>query len=281
MIELQAQRFADDFIFLEGPKWRDGQLWVSDVFDHCVYSISADGHRRKICRVDRPAGLGFLPDGTLVMVDQKARCLLRLDGDNTILYADLSKHAAGYLNDFAVDGQGRIYVGNFGYDYDAGEPHKTTSLHRVDPDGTVSAAATDVDFPNGSIIINRGRTLIIAETWAGRLTAFDINDRGDLSNRRIFADLGERQPDGICADAEGAIWVSCFNTGEFVRVLDGGHVTHRLQFDGRGVSCALGGADGTLLFLSTYLGSIDDLAAGKRKGKLFTVNVETPGLGFR
>jgi sugar lactone lactonase YvrE len=276
MIDLQAKFFADDFIFLEGPKWRDGQLWVSDVFDRCVYAISTDGRRRTVCRVDRPSGLGFLPDGTLIVVDQKARRLLRLDGDEVSLYADLSQYAAGYVNDFAVDKQGSIYVGNFGYDYDAGEPRKTTSLHRVDPDGTISTAATDVDFPNGSVIIDRGRTLIVAETWAGRITAFDLNEKGELSNRRIFADLGERHPDGICADAEGAIWVACFNTGEFLRVLDGGKMTHRLQFEGRAISCVLGGVDDHTLFLSAYLGSVQDIVIGKRKGTLFTINVDVP-----
>jgi len=276
MIDLQAQFFADDFIFLEGPKWRERHLWVSDVFDHCVYAISADGHRRRICEVDRPAGLGFLPDGTLIIVDQKARRLLRLDGDTTSEYADLSRYAAGYVNDFAVDAKGRIYVGNFGYDYDAGELPKTTSLHRVDPEGTISTVATGVDFPNGSVVVNGERTLIVAETWVGRLTAFDLNEEGELSNRRIFAELGERQPDGICADAEGAVWVGCFNTGEFIRVLDGGRITHRLQFEGRAISCALGGVDGRQLFLSTYLGSVDDIVAGKRKGTLFMTKVHVP-----
>jgi sugar lactone lactonase YvrE len=276
MMDLQARRFAEDFIFLEGPKWRDGYLWVSDVFDGCVYAISTDGRRRKVCSVDRPAGLGFLTDGTLIIVDQKTRRLLRLDGDKTSEYADLSNYATGHLNDFAVDAQGRIYVGNFGYDYDAAEPPKTTSLHRVDPDGTISVVAQNVDFPNGSVIVNGGRTLIVAETWVGRLTAFDLNDKGELSHRRIFAELGERQPDGICADSEGAIWVACFNTGEFLRVLDGGKVTHRLQFDGRAVSCVLGGMDGHKLFLSTYLGSIQDIASGLRKGTLFTLSVDVP-----
>lgn len=283
MIHLQAQRFADDFIYLEAPKWHDNQLWVSDVFAERIHVISADGSsRRLVCEVPtRPAGIGFLPDGTLIIASHKDRSLHRLDGDKTSVYADLSNHATGYLNDFAIDAQGRIYVGNFGYDLFAGEPPKAASLHRVDPDGTITTVANDVFFPNGSVIINGGRTLIVNETWEGRVTAFDLNEKGELSNRRVFADLGERQPDGLCADAEDAIWVASWNTGEFVRVLDGGEITHRLQFDGIGISCGLGGADGHQLFMTTYLGAADEFLAGKRKSVVFTANVDVPAPGMK
>lgn len=279
MTTLQAQKLADDFIFLEGPKWRDGHLWTSDVFDHKVYAIAPDGSRRIVCEVpNRPSGLGFLPNGTLIIVSALDKKLLRLDGDKTSVYADLSQHAAGPVNDFAVDAAGRIYVGNFGYDYDAGEQPRPTVLHRVDPDGTVSIAAEDIEFPNGSVVINNGQTLIVAETWVGRLTAFDLSPDGKLSNRRVFADLGHRQPDGICADAEGAIWTGCFNTGEFVRVLDGGEITDTIAFDGRGISCALGGDDGHQLFLTAVLGPVSDIAAGLRKCALYTAQVSVPAV---
>lgn len=280
VIELKARRLADDFIFLEGLKWHDGQVWASDVFDNCVYAISPEGSRRKVCDVPtRPSGLGFLPDGTLIIASAKDRRLLRLDGDRTSQYADLSNHAPAYVNDFVVDAKGRIFVGDFGYDIDAGEPPKPTCLLRVDPDGAISEAAAGVEFPNGAAIINQGRTLVLAETWVGRLTAFDLNDRGELSNRRLFADMGGRQPDGICADAEGAIWAGCFNTGEFVRVEDGGNFTHRLKFDGSGITCTLGGANGSQLFLSTYLGPPEDIGTGLRKGNLFVVDVDVPAIG--
>lgn len=281
MTLLQAQRLAGDFIFLEGLKWRDGQLWVSDVFDHRVYTISADGGRRLLCEVPhRPSGLGFLPDGSLIIASSMDRKLLRLNGDKATEYADLANYATGAVNDFAVDSWGRIYVGNFGYDYDAGEMPKPTALHRVDPSGSIVEVANGVEFPNGSVIIDGGKTLIVAETWRCRLTAFDLSPTGELSNRRTFADLGERQPDGICADAQGAIWAGCFNTGEFVRVLDGGKVTHCLEFEGRGVTCVLGGDKGRQLFMSAYLGSVDDIVAGRRNGTLFTTTVEVPGPGY-
>ena len=269
-----ATRLIDDFIFLEGPKWRDGTLWVSDVFDHKVYRLGLDGSREVVAHVPhRPSGLGFLPDGTLIVASSKDFRLYRIADGQIAEYADLTAHATGDVNDFAVDAAGRIYVGNFGYDYDAGEPRKTTNIHRVDPDGSISVAAPDVDFPNGMVIINQGRTLVVAETWEGRLTAFELSPDGILSNRRVFADLGERQPDGICADAEGAIWTGCFNTGEFLRVLDGGEITDRVQFDGSGVSCVIGGADGHTLFMTVYCGPVADLVAGKRKAAVFTLPV--------
>lgn len=269
-----ATRLIDDFIFLEGPKWRDGRLWVSDVFDHKVYRIGLDGTREVAAQVPhRPSGLGFLPDGTPIVVSSKDFRLYRITAGGIVEYADLTAHATGHVNDFAVDAAGRIYVGNFGYDYDAGEPRKTTNIHRVDPDGSIGVAATDVDFPNGMVIIDAGRTLVVAETWAGRLTAFDLSAEGVLSNRRVFADLGERQPDGICADAEGAIWAGCFNTGEFLRVLDGGTITDRVRFDGSGVSCVIGGEDGRTLFMTVYCGPVPDLVAGKRKAAVFTLPV--------
>lgn len=277
MTSTRPQQFADDFIYVEAPRWH-GELWVSDVFDHRVYALGSGGRRRTVCEVPhRPSGLGFLPDGSLIVASSKDRKLLRVRDGAVSVYADLSGHAPGDLNDFAVDAAGRIYVGNFGYDYDAGAPRRTTTLHRVDPDGTIHTAAIGVEFPNGSVFVDRGRTLIVAETWRCRLTAFAVAEDGDLGSRRVFADLGQAEPDGIWADAAGAVWVACINTGEFLRVLDGGDVTDRLRFDGLGVACTLGGEDGRQLFCSVYAGSPTDLKAGKRLGKLFTVAVDVPG----
>lgn len=281
MTNYQPSLFADDFIFLEAPRWHENRLWVSDVFDHTVFTLGLDGSRQKVCEVPhRPSGLGFLPDGTPIVVSSKDRKLLKIIGKSTVEYADLSRVAAGDVNDFAIDRYGRIYVGNFGYDYHADEPRAPTAIHRVDRDGAVSVAATGLEFPNGSVIINEEKTLIVAETWAGRLTAFDIDEDGGLSNRRVFANLGTRGPDGICADASGAIWVSCFNTGEVFRVLDGGTITDCIAFDGHAVSCALGGLDGRQLFCTVYHGAFDDQIPCERNGAVFTVCVEVPGDGF-
>jgi sugar lactone lactonase YvrE len=274
MEQLKPDLFASGFMFLEAPKWHDGRLWVSDVFDNKVFVLSATGYCENFVEIlNRPSGLGYLSDGSLIIVSAKDRKLLRFKGAELSEYADLSNHAAGWLNDFAIDAQDRIYVGNFGYDFTAGEARRTTSLHRVDPDGTIATVAEQVDFPNGSVVINEGRTLIVAETWEARLTAFDISLSGELSNRRLYANLGKRQPDGICADAEGAIWAGIYNTGEFVRVLDGGEITHYVKFDGSGISCTLGGPGGRTLFLTAYIGTAEDMAAGKRNSAIFTVDV--------
>ncbi|GAA0749492.1 SMP-30/gluconolactonase/LRE family protein [Ideonella azotifigens] len=278
MADHRPELFAEDFIFLEAPHWQDGRLWVSDVFDHSVYALDMQGGRRKVCHVPhRPSGLGFLPDGTPIVVSSKNRKLMRIDGETLVEHADLSNLATGDVNDFVVDRYGRIYVGNFGYDYDAGEPRALTDLHRIERDGTVSVAASGLEFPNGAAIINDGTTLVVAETWAGRLTAFDIDADGHLGHRRVFADLGERHPDGLCGDAEGAIWVGCFNTGEFLRVLEGGVVTDIIAFEGRGVSCTLGGEGGRQLFCTVYRGSIEELVAGRRHGAVFALPVAVPG----
>jgi sugar lactone lactonase YvrE len=279
MEQMKPDLFASGFMFLEAPKWHDGRLWVSDVFDHKVFALSATGERENLVEIpNRPSGLGFLSDGSLIIVSAKDSKLLRFDGVELKEYADLSNHAAGWLNDFAIDAKDRIYVGNFGYDFIAGEARRTTSLHRVDPDGTITTVADQVDFPNGSVVINEGRTLIVAETWEARLTAFDISLSGELSNRRLYASLGKRQPDGICADAEGAIWAGIYNTGEFVRVLDGGKITHYVKFDGSGISCTLGGPEGHTLFLTAYIGTDEDMAAGKRNSAIFTVDVNVLAL---
>lgn len=274
MTRLAAQLFADDFIFLEAPRWHGGRLWVSDVFGLRVYAIDAGGQRHVVCEVpQRPSGLGFLPDGTPIVVSALDRKLMRIEQGYLTLHADLSAVAAGPVNDFAVDGLGRVFVGNFGYDYDAGEPQCAADLHRVDCDGSVHVVAHGLDFANGSVVMNQGRTLVVAETWVGRLTAFDIGEDGQLSGRRVFADLRDRQPDGICVDAEGAIWAGCFNTGEFVRVRDGGEITDVLSFEGRGVSCTLGGADGKDLFCTVYAGSVDQINARERRGRAYQVRV--------
>jgi sugar lactone lactonase YvrE len=279
VITLTCQPFADGFRFLEAPKWRDGNLWVSDVFDLKVISLSPDGSEH-IVTLDvphRPAGLGFLPDGSLVIVSQADQKLLKWDGESLSVYADLKGHAVGYVNDFAVDRNGAVYVGDFGYDLIGGEASKPTSLHRVDPNGTITRAASGLEFPNGSAIVNDGRTLVVAETWVGRVAAFDLSDDGTLSNPRVFANLGERQPDGLCADTQGAIWVACYNTGEFLRIVDGGEITHRVRCEGHAISCTLGGSDRRTLFMTAFLGTEADMAAGRRNGVVLTARVDTPG----
>lgn len=270
---------ASGFMFLEAPKWRDGKLYISDVFDHKVVSIASDGSREVVCQVPgRPAGQDFLPDGRHIVVSATDQSLYEVRDRQLRLYADLSGVAAGYLNDFAVDSAGRIYVGDFGYDFDNGEPEKPTRLHRVDPDGRVTAVADDVYFPNGSAVIHDGKTLVLAETWKGRIKAFDLASDGSLSNARIFAELESGQPDGLCADAEGGVWVGCYNTGDVMRILDGGRVTHKFNFPGSAISCTLGGDEGNILFMTVFLGPHDEITL-ERKSAVYSTKVDVPRIG--
>jgi len=276
---LKSSMLADDFVFLEGLTWHNGGLWVSDMWDFGVIRISTSGTSEKICDVpNRPSGMALLPDGTLVLVSMKDRKLMRLRGDALEPYVDLQALATGDLNDLVADEKGNIYVGHFGYDLFGGASHEFASVIHVDVDGVARTVAENMDFPNGMVLKDDGKTLVVAETWSCRLTAFDRLDDGSLANRRVYADLGERMPDGVCVDQDGGIWVACFNTGEVVRVLSGGKITDRVYFPGkRAVSCVLGGEEGRTLFCSTFDGEIADIHVRKRAGAIETVIVDVPG----
>lgn len=199
----------DDLVFPEGPRWRDGKLWFSDMNDLRVRTVDLDGRTEDVVRVPgQPSGLGWLPDGRLLVVSMTDRRLLRLDGDTLSEVADLSKLANHHCNDMVTDVEGRSYVGNFGFDLQAGESPRTTGLVLVTPEGDARIVAEDLSFPNGSVITPDGRTLVVGESWAGRLSAFDIAEDGSLSGRRVWAQLEGAIPDGCCLDAEGAIWVA-------------------------------------------------------------------------
>lgn len=273
---------ADGFVFLEGPRWHDGRLWFSDMWGHAIHTLGEDGTRTVVAQVpQRPSGLSFLPDGSLITVSMAERKLLRVARDGSLSqYADLSALAPVDINDTVTDAGGNIYVGHFGFDiFNDAEP-QLASLILVKPDGSCEVAAPDMNFPNGTVITPDGRTLICAETFAYQLTAFDRAPDGSLSRRRVWAALGEQTPDGICLDQEGAIWVSCFGSGEFIRVREGGTVLERLVAPGkRAVACNLGGADGRTLFALTYEGEIHDIASGARKARVEVCRVAVPGAG--
>ena len=272
----------DDLIFLEGPRWYDGKLWFSDMFAGQVRTADLSGNTEVVAEVaERPSGLGFLPDGRLLIVSMQNRLLLRLDRDGLTTVADLSSLAVGSPNDMVVDTHGRAYIGHFGYDLFGGEEPKPASLLLVTPDGQVREVADGLEFPNGTVISPDGKTLIVAETFGRRLTAFSIADDGGLSERRVFAQFDEETPDGICLDARGGVWVSSFESGEFVRVEDGGTITERIPVPGkRAVACALGGPQRQTLFLLTAETTLEDLAQGKSIGRVETVQVDTPGAGL-
>ena len=272
----------DGLIFLEGPRWYDGKLWFSDMFAGQVRTVDLSGNTEVVAEVaERPSGLGFLPDGRLLIVSMQNRQLLRLDRTGLTSVADLSDLAVGSPNDMVVDTHGRAYIGHFGYDLFGGEEPRPASLLLVTPDGQIREVADGLEFPNGTVISPDGKTLIVAETFGRRLTAFSIADDGGLSERRVFAQFDEETPDGICLDARGGVWVSSFESGEFVRVEDGGTITDRIPVPGkRAVACALGGPQRQTLFLLTAETTLEELAQGKSIGRVETVRVDTPGAGL-
>jgi sugar lactone lactonase YvrE len=249
------------------------------MWDFKVHKLSAEGEKEEVCTVpNRPSGLGFLKDGTPLVVSMTDRRIYRVK-DGLEPYADLAHLVAADLNDLMMDPQGRAYVGNFGYDLFGGAAAALADLLLVQPDGSARVVASGLNFPNGSVLIDGGRTLVIAETWGNCLTAFDRASDGRLSNRRIYVNLGDRTPDGICVDREDGIWVSSFVTGEFVRYSAGGELTDRIECSGkRAVSCVLGGLDNRTLYCSTFEGAIEDIHNRKRAGAIETVRVEVPGL---
>ncbi len=282
MAKYTLEMLADGFIFLEGPRWHDNQLWLSDMRGETVYTLTEAGKRSKVASFPKhPSGINFLPDGRVVIVSMQDRKLMQVDaGGKLSEYADLSKMVSYDINDTVCDANGNIYVGNFGYDLLAGEDPKTADLIMVAPSGQCKVVASGLEFPNGAVITPDGRTLIIAETFGHKLSAFDRAADGTLSNRRVWAHLGERTPDGICLDAEGAIWVSSFVTSEFVRVLPDGSIGDIITTQGkRAVACNLGGADGRALFALTFAGELADLGSGKPLAAVEVCRVEVAAAG--
>lgn len=272
----------DGLTFTEGPRWHDGRLWFSDFYTQRVLAVTPEGKVETILEVpQRPSGLGWLGDGTLLVVSMLDRRLLRVEGGRARLHADLASIATGPCNDMVVDARGRAYVGNFGFDRHRDEPPRTAVLARVDPDGAVTRAALELDFPNGSVITPDGGTLVVAETMGQRLTAFDVAADGALGNRRVWASLAGVFPDGICLDAEGAIWVADARGPDLLRVRQGGTIERRIPAgSGRhAFACMLGGADRRTLYVCTCTGS-GPAMADKRDGRIETVRVDVPGAGL-
>jgi sugar lactone lactonase YvrE len=251
------------------------------MFGLTVYTLTPDGKRQEIARLpNRPSGINFLPDGSVVVVSMADRKLMKVKDGQLSLYADLSGLLKYDINDCVCAPNGDIYVGTFGYDVFAHEAAKPATLTLVKPDGTLKTVADQVHFPNGAVIGNNGKLLVVAETFVGKLTAFDIQADGSLTNRRTFADLAPYTPDGICLDAEGAIWVAAFEQGEFLRVREGGEITHKIVTGGRrAVACNLGGADGKTLYCLIYDGNLDDIPKGARNALIETAQVEVAAAG--
>ena len=281
MTDLTLTPFIDDFVFLEGPRWRNGLLWVSDVNDKRVYTITPTGERKVMAEVsNRPSGIGFLPDGTPLVVSMRDNTLRRIEGNELPVHGDVSALVKGEINDMVVDKKGNAYVGSMGYDLFRGEKFAPGTIVLVKPDGSVREVADGLHFPNGPVVSPDGKMLVVAESWGKRLSAFTIENDGSLSNRRVFADLGDYTPDGITLDREGCIWLAAFANDAYVRVKDGGEITHVVEVpERRAVACTLGGDDMKTLYCLTFDGQMSDIGKGKRASRIETVRVDVAGSG--
>ena len=287
-----------DLSYTECPRWHDGRLVLSDFYTQRVLAVDGDGAVEELAHVPaQPSGLGWLPDGDLLIVSMRDHTILRRDARGALsVHADLSgvPGVTGHLNDMVVSPEGRAYVGNFGFDLMGGGAIAATVLVRVDPDGSAHVVADELVFPNGMVITPDGGTLVVAETVAQRLTAFTIAEDGALHDRRVWATFGPAPasddmadvlaapvlaPDGICLDAEGAIWAADATGGRLVRVREGGEVLEE-RSPGTGVfACMLGGEDGRSLYGCAAPSFLEHERRDTRDAQVVVTRVEVPHAG--
>ena len=275
---------ADGGGFFEGPRWHDNRWWVSDFYRHTVFAIDAAGTHEEVVTVEaQPSGLGWMPDGSLLVVSMKDRRVLRRWPDGSVtVHADISDHCGGHANDIVVDALGHAYVGNFGFDIMAGAPPCSATLVHVDPDGSFDRAADDLAFPNGSIITPDGSTLIVGETMGGRYTAFTIGDDGSLTDRRVWSSVEGVAPDGCALDAEGYVWAADALGNRLVRVAEDRGVVDEIPGPkGLGIyACMLGGDDGCTLLACAAPDFFESNRSMARDAVLLTTTVDAPHAGL-
>jgi sugar lactone lactonase YvrE len=268
--------------FPESPRWRDDRLWISDWGAHEVIAVDLEGRSEVIVRVPSfPMCIDCLPDGRLLIVSASDGLLLRREPDGSLVtHADLTGLSPHSWNDIVVDGRGNAYVNNIGFDFSGGE-FAPGILALVTPDGAVRQVAEEVAFPNGMVVTPDNSTLILAESYGNKLTAFEIAPDGGLSNRRMWADLQDGVPDGICLDAENAVWYGDVPNKRCVRVREGGDVLQTIELDRGCFACALGGTDGRTLFLiANDWGGPASMANGARAGQALTAEAPAPAAGW-
>lgn len=280
MAELRT--LMSGLVFGESPRWHEDRLWFSDWGAHEVIAVGLDGKSEVVAHVNSfPFCIDFLPDGRLLVASARDRSLLRMEPDGSLVtHADLAGLADYSWNDIAVNGRGNAYVNNIGFAFPGGE-FAPGIVAVVTPDGSARQVADGLAFPNGMAVTPDDSTLIVAESYGGRLTAFDIAADGGLSNRRVWADLGEAAaPDGICLDAEGAVWYGDVPNKRCVRVREGGEVLQTISLDRGCFACALGGPDGrTLLMIATEWHGTEGMAGGARTGQVLVTEAPAPAAG--
>ena len=288
-MERKLETLMKGLTFGEGPRWHENKFYFSDFYSHKVYSLDLSGKHEVIVEIpNQPSGLGWTPDGTMLIVSMKDRKLMSFKDGQLEERADLTEFSGFHCNDMVVDIDGNAFIGNFGFNTYDGEEIKPTNLILVKPGEEPVLAADNLFFPNGTVITPDNKTLIVGETYAARLTAFDKSEDGSLSNRRIWADLKVNAeegtvplPDGMCIDEEGAIWVASPSTAEVIRVHEGGMISERIPVQTNAFACMLGGEDRRTLFICTSNGSgVDPEAALREKsGKIEITQVDVPGCG--
>lgn len=274
IIKFQSNVLLEGLKFPECPRWHSNKLWFSDMDDHKIFTVDMDGNLELV--LEHPnlvAGLGWLSNDSLIFVSMVDRRLFKFKSGKISEHADLTKLATFHLNDIVIDKKDRAYVGNFGFDYFNKAPFVPAEIIMVTPEGNAKVVVKDMAFPNGTVITPDDKTLIIAETFAARLTAFDIQDDGTLTNRRIWAKFKSLAPDGICLDEKGGIWVSAPGRHRVVRVLEGGELTHIVKVENDAYACILGGPDRNRLFIATS-------DSTRTIGKIEFIDVEYAGVGL-
>jgi sugar lactone lactonase YvrE len=271
--------------FGESPRWHDGRLWLADWGAQEILAVDLDGNSEVVVRVDFPSFpmcIDWLPDGRLLIVSPRDGLLLRREDDGSLVtHADLGALAGdGHpWNEIVVDGRGNIYINNAGFDF-PGADFAPGTIALLTPDGTARQVAEGIAFPNGMAITPDDATLIVAESYGKKLTAFDIAPDGGLSGGRVWADLGDGVPDGICIDAEGAVWYADVPNRRCSRVREGGEVLETIELDRGCFACMLGGPDRSTLFLvATEWRGPEHMAGGERTGRLLTFPAPAPGAG--
>lgn len=297
MSKYSLEVVVDGFHYLEGPRWHKGALWFVDFYTQGVYRVNDEGVAEKRVHIEQqPSGLGWLPDGRMLIVSMKDRKVMRLQANGElVVHADIWQHCAGHANDMVVAPNGDAYVGNFGFDLMGGADYKSAGLVLIKPDGSSQLVAEGLAFANGMVISADQKTLIVNELFGNKISQFTINEDGTLGDKRDFASFGELGdepnlgvrignakilPDGLALDAEGAVWIADTLNQRAVRIAEGGKILETIDTAPEGVfAVALGGAEGNTLFMCAAPDWDEAARKAETKGRMLAVRVEVGHAG--